>query len=203
MNKGKLYIVSGPSGSGKDTVVGLVMGRLGDESRISVSMTTRQPRGQEKEGVDYFYVTEESFLENVNAGNMLEYAKYGRYYYGTPKAPVEKWLEQGKAVFLVIEVNGGENIKKHFPDAEKIFILPPSLSVLEQRLRGRGTEDDDAVQRRMTIAKEEIKRAEEYDYIIVNDSLDDAVNKVISIIEAQQLRTVNMKNKISEVLENA
>ncbi|MCQ2463810.1 MAG: guanylate kinase [Clostridia bacterium] len=203
MNKGKLYIVSGPSGSGKDTVVGLVMQKLGDESRISVSMTTRQPRGQEKEGVDYFYVSEESFLNNVEQGNMLEYARYGRYYYGTPKAPVEKWLEEGKVVFLVIEVNGGENIKKYFPDAEKIFILPPSLGVLEQRLRGRGTEDDDAVSRRMTIAREEIKRAVEYDYIIVNDLLDDAVNSVISIVEAQKLRTANMKNKISEVLENA
>lgn len=203
MNKGMLFVVSGPSASGKDTVIKDVLDKLGDGARLSVSMTTREPRAGESEGVNYHYVTEEAFRESIEKNLMLEFAKYGRYYYGTPIAPVKKWLNEGKIVFLIIEVQGGEKIKRLFPDSRKIFILPPSLQELERRLRNRGTEREDAIARRMSIATTEIERATEYDYVVENDDLDLAVSDVLSIIRAEQLCTENMKNKIREVINHA
>ncbi len=202
-NAGMLFVISGPSASGKDTIISKVSEIIGSNVRISISMTTRAPRGQEQEGVNYYYVSEEEFLKNIETGNMLEYAKYGDYYYGTPLAPVKKWLDEGRIVFLVIEVQGGEKIRSIFPDSRKVFIIPPSLVELEKRLRGRGTETEEAITKRLTIARGEIMRAVEYDYIVENDVLDNAVNDVLSIIRAEQLLTENMKRKIREVIDNA
>lgn len=203
MNKGKLIVVSAPSGCGKDTVVSEVIRKMKGEAHLSVSMTTRPIRPGEAEGVNYFYVSLEEFKEKISSGEILEYTVYGGNYYGTPAGPVRQELEKGITVFLIIEVEGGENIKKIFPDACKIFIAPPSFDVLEQRLRGRGTDSEEAIRKRMLIAKTELSRACEYDYIVENDILDEAVEDVLSIIRAERLKADSMKNKISEVINNA
>lgn len=203
MNKGNLYVVSAPSGCGKDTIIQKVIERMNGNAMLSVSMTTRAMREGEAEGVNYYYVSHEQFHENIKNGAMLEYAVYGNNYYGTPIAPVNKALDEGKAVILIIEVKGGENVKKIFPDAKKIFIVPPSLEVLEKRLRGRGTDSEDAIAARLEIAMVELRRANEYDYIIENDDLEKAVDDVMAIIRANQLEYKNMQNKVREVTINA
>ncbi|MBQ8028724.1 MAG: guanylate kinase [Clostridia bacterium] len=203
MNKGQLIVVSGPSGCGKDTLITAILERMGEEAFLSVSMTTRNMRGDEVDGVDYFFVSPEEFEENIKNGQMLEYAKYGNNYYGTPLGPIEKLIETGKTVFLNIEVQGGASVKKIYPQAQKIFLVPPSLEVLEKRLTARGTDSVQEVETRLKIAIDELRRAEEYDYIVVNDVLEDAINDIMSIIRANQLKTDNMKNIISEVVNNA
>lgn len=203
MNKGLLVVVSAPSGCGKDTVIAKVLEKMNDEAFLSVSMTTRQMRPGEVDGVNYYFISLEEFQENIKNGEMLEYTCYGDNYYGTPIGPVKKLLDEGKTVFLIIEVEGGENVKRIFPDAKKIFIVPPSLKVLENRLRSRATDSDEAIKARLLIAETELQRAYEYDYIIENDVLDDAVNDVMSIIRAEQLKIKNMQNKLREVIKNA
>ena len=202
-NQGILIVVSAPSGCGKDTVISKVLEKLGDDAMLSVSMTTRSIRPGEAEGVNYFYVSVDEFKEHIENGDMLEYATYGSNFYGTPIKPVKDKLAEGKIVFLIIEVEGGGNVKKIFPEAKKIFIMPPSMEVLEKRLRNRGTDSEEAITERLRIAETELKRANEYDYIIENNVLEDAVSDVMSIIRAGQLEISKMKNKISEVITNA
>ncbi len=203
MNKGILVVVSAPSGCGKDTIVNEVIKKMNGQATISVSMTTREMRLGEKEGVNYFFVNTDEFKRNIAEGEMLEYTTYGSNFYGTPIRPVKEKLEEGKIVFLVIEVEGGENVKKIFPDCKKVFIIPPSMDILENRLRGRGTDKEEIIKERMLIAQTELERAVEYDYIIENDILDEAVSDMIAIIRAEQLRINNMQNKLREVLSNA
>lgn len=202
-NEGILLVVSAPSGCGKDTVISKVLEQLGDKAMLSVSMTTRAMRPGEAEGVNYFYVSVDEFKEHIANGDMLEYATYGSNFYGTPVKPVKDKLKEGKIVILIIEVEGGGNVKKIFPEAKKIFIVPPSMEVLEARLRNRGTDSEEAINERLKIAETELKRAVEYDYIIENSVLEDAVSDVMSIIRAGQLEISKMKNKISEVITNA
>lgn len=202
-NNGILVVISAPSGCGKDTVAKLVTERLGENAFISVSMTTRQMRPGDVEGVTYYFVSEDEFRRSIESGELLEHAVYGKNFYGTPIAPVKKLLVEGKIVFLVIEVEGGKNVKNIFPEALKIFIVPPSLKVLEERLRGRGTDSEDSIKARMAIAKCELERADEYDYIVENDDLHEAVNDVLAIIRAEQLRINNMQNKLREVVKDA
>ncbi len=182
MNNGLLVVLSGPSGSGKDTVLKAVLKRLDGGGFLSVSMTTRRMREGEQEGVDYFFVSREQFQKNIDDDLMLEYAKYGSNYYGTPVGPVRDMLAQGKTVFLNIEVQGGANIRRLIPEAVQIFIAPPSVEELERRLRTRGTEDEETILQRMKIAEDEMKHSSEYDYIVVNDVLGDAVDEVIKIV---------------------
>lgn len=204
MNKnGLLIVVSAPSGCGKDTIVNKVLENLGDEAIVSVSMTTRQMRPGEKEGVNYYFVSQQEFQNHIDNGDMLEYACYGNNFYGTPIAPVKKQLAQGKIVFLIIEVEGGKNVKSIFPDAKKIFIIPPSMEELESRLRFRGTDSEESIKKRLFIAKTELQRAHEYDFIVENNVLEDAVNDIMSIIRASRLEISNMKNKLREVMKNA
>lgn len=203
MNKGLLVVVSAPSGCGKDTIVNEIVKDMGDDASISVSMTTRDMRVGEAEGINYYYVSKEQFEENIRNGEMLEYTTYGSNYYGTPVGPVKEKLKNGKVVFLIIEVEGGENVKKIFPDCVKIFVIPPSMEVLEKRLRGRGTDKDDVIRERLEIAKTELQRATEYDYIVENDALEEAVEDVKTIIRAEKLRTNIMQTKLREVIENA
>ena len=197
-NDGLLVVLSGPSGSGKDTVLAELF-KLDIGLVQSVSMTTRKPRDNEKDGVDYLFVDEDCFVSAIEEGKMLEYAKYGNNYYGTPKAPVDNWLNENKVVVLKIEVQGAGNIRKLYPDAVSIFLTPPNKQVLEERLRNRGSEDNEDVRRRLDIACNELERICEYDYVVVNDDLMDAVRDVKTIIFAEKLK-VSRRNKIlSEV----
>ncbi|MEG0545764.1 MAG: guanylate kinase [Oscillospiraceae bacterium] len=180
-NKGKLVLFSGPSGVGKDTLLDILIQKDCSLQR-SISMTTRQKRDGEVNGEDYFFVTTNEFETLIDSGEVLEFAKYGKNLYGTPKAPVDKWLSDGKTVILKIEVHGAAKIKELYKDSIAIFLMPPSLDVLECRLRGRGTEDEDDLMRRLEIAKFEIEKSCGYDYIVINDSLEEAAEEIINIL---------------------
>lgn len=198
---GMLVVLSGPSGSGKDTVLAELF-KLNIGLVQSISMTTRQPREDEKNGVDYLFVDEQYFLAAITNGRMLEYAKYGINYYGTPKAPVDNWLDEGKTVVLKIDVQGAGNIRKLYPDSVSIFLTPPNMTVLEKRLRDRGSEDDEDVRRRLDIACNELARIGEYDYVVVNDDLMSAVDEIKTIIAAEKLKVSRRKSILSEVKNN-
>lgn len=199
--KGILIILSGPSGSGKDTVLNALK-KVDENVKVSISMTTRNPRPGDVDGVDYYFVTKDYFEKKIADNKMLEYAEYAGNYYGTPADPVDEMLSQGKAVFLEIEVQGAEKIRKRYDSVISIFLLPPSMRVLEERLRGRGTEDEETVQHRLFIAREEIRRAPEYDYIVVNDTIDNAVESIETIIKAERNKSFRNKSLISEVINN-
>ena len=178
---GKLILFSGPSGVGKDTLLDILITKRA-EFQKSISITTREQRIGEIDGVDYFFITPDEFETMIECGEVLEFAKYGKNLYGTPKKPVDKWLSEGKTVILKIEVQGAAKIKKMYPDAVAMFIMPPSLEILEQRLRQRGTENEEDLMRRLSIAREEIERSQDYDYIIVNDCLDAAADEALKIL---------------------
>ncbi len=201
MNKGMLIVVSGPSGCGKGTVLAEIL--KSDKIFYSVSATTRSPRPDETDGVNYFFLTKEKFVQLIEEDGMLEYASYCGNYYGTPKRPVEDMLEQGKHVILEIEVQGAMKIMEKRPEALFVFILPPSLKELERRLNKRGTEAEDVIKKRLSEAAGEIKLAYKYDYAVINGELSDAVNDLKAIIRAEELKTINSQNNIDEVLENA
>ncbi len=179
---GVLVLFSGPSGVGKDTVLDVVLNKDKTIQR-SISLTTRNIRENEVDGRDYYFVTVDNFKEMLNNGEVLEYAQYGQNFYGTPKAPVDKWLNEGKIVILKIEVQGAQQIKNLYPDAVRIFILPPSMDELENRLRSRGTEDEEDIQKRLEIAKNEVAQSVNYDYTVINDDLDCASNDVLEILK--------------------
>ena len=198
---GILIIFSGPSGSGKDTVLNkLIAGR--EDIKVSVSMTTREKREGEIDGTHYYFVSREYFEKKVSEDKMLENAEYNGNLYGTPKAPVDEMLKSGKAVILEIEVQGAEKIIKLYPDVISIFLMPPSMRVLEERLRGRGTDDEETINHRLVIAREEIKRAPEYDYVVINDTIENAVAGIETIINAERKKTFRNKKIISEVINN-
>jgi guanylate kinase len=201
MNKGILVVFSGPSGAGKDTILLEVLSKEKSLQK-SVSLTTREKRDDEKDGVDYYFTTLKDFKDKLDNGEILEYAQYGQNFYGTPKAPVDKWLSEGKTVILKIEVQGAAKIKEMYPDCVSIFLLPPSIEELEKRLRSRSTDTEEDILRRMTIAEDEFRRSVNYDYIVINRKIDTAVNDVLSIIRAEQLKSSRMKNYISEVSKN-
>ena len=200
-NKGRLIVFSAPSGCGKGTMLAEI---LKDESfRCSVSATTRKPREGEVEGVNYYYITNEEFESRVANGEFLEHAGYCDHYYGTLKSEVDPYLEKGINVVLEIEVQGAMNIRKARPDALLVFIAPPSVQELSRRLHKRGTETEEVIAKRVAAAHEELTYAPKYDYIIVNDALEDAVSDFFAVIRAEQLNSKYQSEFIDEVLKNA
>ncbi len=192
-HRGKLIVVSGPSGAGKSTVIANVMERRNDLC-FSVSATTRKPREGEVDGVNYFFVTGTEFDRMIGDDELLEHAEYNRDNYGTPRAYVEEKRRAGMHVLLDIEVQGARQVRERVPEAIKIFIIPPSLQVLEQRLRGRGTENEEQIQRRLARARGEYREADFYDYVVINDNLETAANELNAIITAELCRYAERKN---------
>jgi guanylate kinase len=198
--RGRLFVISGPSGTGKGTVCAELLKEIGNE--FSVSMTTREPREGEVHGREYFFVTREVFLENIEAGNFLEHAQVFDNLYGTPKDMVINRLMQGRNVILDIDVQGGLQVKKSMPEAVLIFILPPSLAELERRLIGRGTETPEKVAKRLGQALNEIKLIGEYDYYLVNSDIDETVAMARSIMAAESARVPESVKAIIRDYEN-
>ena len=201
MNKVLLIVVSGPSGCGKGTILAQIL--KNDNFYYSISATTRLPRDGETDGVNYHFLNKTEFEKLISNDGMLEYAAYCDNYYGTPRKQVEEMLNQGKDVILEIEVQGAMKIKKTCPEAVFIFILPPSIKELHRRLDKRGTEAEDIILKRISKATNEIEAAVNYDYIMVNGDLADAVSDLIAIITAEKLTNKRAKNRIDEVLNNA
>lgn len=209
MNKAKLFIISAPSGCGKGTILHKVF--KGDEAFYSVSCTTRKPREEDEDGVTYHFMSREDFEKMIADGGFLEYAEYSKNYYGTPKRATEEMLAKGKDVILEIETQGAFQVKRLMPEAVSLFILPPSVKELDRRLHKRATEPDDVIDLRVSQAKGEIEKAYKYDYVIMNDELDDAIRDfglIISSVKAndnraEKFKAVNMKEIIEEVLKNA
>lgn len=200
MNKGLLFVVSAPSGCGKGTILSEI---LNERIYFSVSSTTRKPRNGEVDGVDYNFITVSQFKELIEENGMLEYAEYCGNYYGTPKNMVEKMRCAGKNVILEIDVQGAMQVKENCKDAILVFIMPPSIAELERRLRKRGTETDEVISRRIAKAVDEISFAHKYNYVLVNDELEKAVEDLKSVISAEEHKAGYAEEFINEVLKNA
>lgn len=200
MSKGVLLVFSGPSGCGKGTVLKEFFAQ-GGSAFLSVSATTRQPRPGEENGIHYFFMSKEEFEKKLEQDEILEHACYCGNFYGTPRGPVYERLERGENVILEIEVQGALQIRKKCPEAVLVFVLPPSLSELRRRLVERKTEGEEAVSRRLEQAAGEIRTAQQYDYVIVNDSVQDAVEELNTILKAEKLKARNRINLIEEVLD--
>ena len=183
MSKGNLFIVTGPSGAGKGTVLSRLLPAM-ERLHCSVSATTRQPRPGEQDGVNYYFLAKPAFEEMIRRNEFFEYAEYVGNYYGTPAAPVDECLEKGIDVILEIEVQGALIVKEKRPEARLVFIIPPSFADLELRLRSRGSESAEAIQKRLAKAREEYASADQYDYIVVNDQVEGAAEELRSIIQA-------------------
>jgi len=202
-DKGVLAIVSGPSAAGKGTVVRRAMSiaaEIGQDVQLSISMTSRGIKKDEEEGVTYYYVTRERFEEAIAGDELIEYNCYNGNYYGTPKKAIADRIERGSSVVLEIDVNGAEQVVKLFPDAVRIFIMPPSMGELEKRIRLRGRDTEEEITQRLAKAKEEIPRAADYDYIIINDIIEDAAGDLLNTIVSEKNRTIRKKWIIDEVL---
>ncbi len=196
--KGLLVVVSGPSGAGKDTIVNELMKKKETKAWVSISMTSREPRGSEENGKDYFFVTKEEFEENIKQGNFLEYATYNDNYYGTPKHKIDEYLNKGIDVILIIEIQGALQIKDLIPEALFIFIMPPSMEELKKRLVNRGTDKPEKIINRFKRAYEEINEVTKYNYVVVNDKVKKATDKVAAILKAEKCRV----DRIEEVCLN-
>mgnify|MGYP000367428405 CR=1 FL=1 len=197
--KGILAIISGFSGAGKGTVVNRLLEK--ESYAVSISATTRKPRTGEVDGQNYFFRTKDEFEKMIANDQLIEYAEYVGNYYGTPKAYVEEQLEAGKNVILEIEIQGALNIKKMYPDAVLLFIMPPSAEELERRLVGRGTEDEATIKARLQRASDEAKGVENYNYIVINDKVDDCVEAIHSIVNSEKRKAVNNMSLINNIKE--
>lgn len=196
--KGILVVISGPSGAGKDTIVNEVLKNKKINAWVSISMTSREPRGSEVNGKDYFFVSKKEFEENIGKGNFLEYAIYNDNYYGTPKNKINEYLDKGIDVILIIEIQGALQIKELIPEALFIFIMPPSMEELKNRLINRKTDSNDKIISRFKRAYQEINEVTKYNYVVVNDEIEKATNKVESILISEKCRV----DRIEEVFLN-
>ncbi len=202
-SKGNLIVISGPSGGGKGTVVRALKEMMPDLG-VSISATTRAPREGEMDGREYFFISRDDFEEMVQDGDILEHTTYCGNYYGTPKKEVERITDEGRDIILEIEVDGGTQVKKKFPEAVTVMLIPPSLSVLESRLRGRGTESEESIRKRLERASEEIKFAPLYDYVVVNEdgAAYDCAKQIKRIITGEKNRAFRMKEVIDNFTKN-
>lgn len=199
--RGLLIVFSGPSGVGKGTVRQEIFSTPDHKFEYSISMTTRQKRPDEVDGVDYFFRTREEFEELIKTGQMLEYAEYVGNYYGTPLTYVNETLDKGIDVFLEIEVQGALQVKKKVPDGVFIFLTPPDLDELKDRLVGRGTDSEEVIRQRIERAKEEIALMREYDYAVVNDEVPLAAERVKRIIEAEHFRVDRVIGRYNDMIK--
>ena len=197
--EGLLIIISGSSGAGKGTVYNEVIKRR-PEIQKSVSVTTRAPRPNEIEGVHYYFRTLEQYQDMIAKGEFLETASVYCNYYGTPKAPVLEMLSKGQDVMFEIDTLGAEQIRKKYPKSITIFIMPPTFKELEKRLRGRGTESEEAIQRRLGLARSELAKYRLFDYMVFNDEVENAVSSVIAIIDAEKSKTQRNMQTINKLL---
>ena len=203
VEKGVLIVISGPSGVGKGTVRASIFEQENHNLEYSISMTTRKPRVGEVHGVDYFFVEKEEFLDRIDQGQLLEWAEFVGNYYGTPKKSVENEIKNGNNVILEIEVQGGKQILEKCPKAIGIFVIPPSIRVLYSRLNLRALDSEEIILNRMEECRREIEFAKNYDYIVVNECIEDCASNILKIIDSQCMKFESMKSKIEEVLENA
>ncbi|MBO5459466.1 MAG: guanylate kinase [Lachnospira sp.] len=199
-NKGILIVLSGFSGAGKGTVVKNILKEYNDYA-LSISATTRLPREGEVDGREYFFKTVEEFKDMIANDELIEYAQYVGNYYGTPRKYVEEQLAAGKNIILEIEIQGALNIKKMFPDAVLMFIMPPNAKELENRLRGRGTEDEATIMARLARASEESEGVEQYDYIVINDTVEECTERIHKIVIAEKMKASNNLNFINNIRE--
>lgn len=198
MDKGLLIVVSGPSGAGKGTVMSKLI--TGGDYALSVSATTRSPREGEKDGVNYFFKTRDEFEKMIANNDFLEYAEFCGNFYGTPMPYVSQKLNEGKNVILEIEVKGAFQVKERCPEAVLIFLAPPSMKELEARLVGRGTETADVIAKRLARALDELDLVDDYDYVVINDDIDEAVSDIRAIVKAES-RRVNRNDKVKNILK--
>ena len=194
-NVGQLIVISAPSGAGKGTIIKELLKNDSKNRWLSVSATSRSMREGEKEGVNYYYLTKENFIKKIEEGYFLEYTNYTGNYYGTPKEYIKEKLEKGIDVILEIEIEGANNIKKLIPEVIFIFIMPPSLKELVKRLKNRGTETNEKILKRFHEAYKEVNEVTKYNYVVVNDNLNEAVEKVEAILKAEKCRV----DRIEEV----
>lgn len=199
--RGLLIVLSGPSGVGKGTVRAAIFSKEEQKFVYSISATTRLPRTGETDGVDYFFKTREEFEQMIQNKQLLEYAEYVGNYYGTPLEYVENTLATGKDVFLEIDVQGAIQVRELMPDGVFIFLTPPDLNELESRIVNRGTDSDEVIAKRMKTAREELELMKYYDYSVVNDTVDNAVQKIEAIIQTEHLRIVRNLDTIEELEE--
>lgn len=197
--RGKLFVISGPSGAGKGTICNALIDEASpDELCLSISVTTREPRNGEKDGVNYYFITEDEFSDLLAKGGLLEFAEVYGHHYGTPKEKVIEKLNAGVDVILEIEMQGALKVRKSYPDGVFIFILPPSMAELRNRITGRGTETQEAIDYRLSQALSEIDYIDKYDYAVVNGKLEEAVERVRSIIKAEHSRVTEDVYKLIE-----